>query len=145
MASSRKKARDEELHGIIEAQQKITNALERLHVEDPNRIPTMRERISDSIVNFIGSWTFILFQTIVMFLWVLVNTVGYFVFDKFPFILLNLILSSEAAFSFPLVLMAQKRMEAKDRARSIDAYKGVLHMEELLKDLHGKIEKRNKN
>jgi uncharacterized membrane protein len=143
--SSRKKERDSEIQGIISAQTKITEALERLQFEDPNKVPTMGERISDTLVTFIGSWRFLLLQTFLLFSWVVVNVVGCLVFDKYPFILLNLILSSQAAFSFPLVLMAQKRIEARDRARAVDSYRTVLHLEELLKDLRLKLEKRTRN
>ena len=144
MAPSRKQ-REEELRGIIEAQARITEALERLHLEDTNRIPTLGEKIADVVVGFIGSWRFLMLQTFLMLTWVFINAIGFFAFDKFPFILLNLILSSQAAFSFPLVLMAQNRMEKKDRQRAVDSYRTVLHLEELLKDLHSKIEKKEKN
>ena len=71
--------------------------------------------ISDSINKFIGSWTFIIIQSIVVTIWVSINLLGvYHTFDPYPFILLNLFFSTEAAYATPLILMSSIRQSEKE-------------------------------
>lgn len=83
--------------------------LEKLH---------LGQRAADKIAEIGGSWTFIIFLSAVLAFWMLVNS--YFLifkeaFDPYPFILLNLFLSSLAAFQAPIILMAQNRQSQRDR------------------------------
>ncbi len=76
------------------------------------------DRLADGIASFIGSWTFLIAQTIIFIIWVLINTMYLFKiieFDPYPFILFNLFMSAEAAFSGPLILMSQNRQAHRDR------------------------------
>jgi uncharacterized membrane protein len=84
-------------------------------------ILTFGERISDKISTFGGSWSFILSFLGFLFLWMLINSVQYFwkPFDPYPFILLNLILSTIAALQAPVIMMSQRRVEERDRKRSM--------------------------
>lgn len=76
------------------------------------------ERIADSVTNALGSWRFIIAQAVILALWFVLNSVGWFYhWDSYPFILCNLFMSAEAAFASPLILMSQNRQAAKDRAR----------------------------
>ncbi len=79
---------------------------------------TAGDRIADRVAAFIGSWAFIIGQSGVMVVWVLVNTLalfGFIRFDEYPFVFLNLFMSAEAAFATPLILMSQNRSAERDR------------------------------
>jgi uncharacterized membrane protein len=77
------------------------------------------DRCSDNISNFVGSWTFVITFIIGMGLWMAYNTLTYFShFDVYPFILLNLALSTIAAIQAPLIMMAQRRQDDRDRSRA---------------------------
>jgi uncharacterized membrane protein len=82
---------------------------------------TSGERIADTVAGRVGSWPFILVQSALLFAWILLNA---FIirdwlsgkpFDPYPFILLNLVLSFQAAYTGPVVMMSQNRQAAKDR------------------------------
>jgi uncharacterized membrane protein len=76
-------------------------------------------RFSESIARFIGTARFLVMQTVVVIVWIAVNAVSdRFRFDKYPFILLTLALSLQAAYAAPLILLAQNRQEARDREES---------------------------
>ena len=73
-------------------------------------------RFSESIARFIGTARFLVIQTVVVILWIAVNSVSDTLrFDEYPFILLTLALSLQAAYAAPLILLAQNRQEARDR------------------------------
>ena len=73
------------------------------------------DRIADQVTAFMGSWKFIIIQTIVVSIWVAGNIYLYFNFDHYPFILLNLAFSLEAAYTAPLILLAGNRSAIRDR------------------------------
>lgn len=79
------------------------------------------ERVADAVTGSVGSWPFIVTQSIVLAMWIVVNALllGDLVagrpFDPYPFILLNLVLSFQAAYTGPVVMMSQNRQAAKDR------------------------------
>ncbi len=79
-------------------------------------------RFSESIARFIGTARFLVIQTVVVVVWIFVNAaVPGLRFDEYPFILLTLALSLQAAYAAPLILLAQNRQEARDReATEID-------------------------
>ncbi len=102
---------------------------------------TFGDRASDKLAEVAGSWYFIIGFATFMLLWISLNI--YFLsgpFDPYPFILLNLILSSVAAAQAPIIMMSQNRQEDKDRIRSANNYKVDLKSELLLEDLHKKME-----
>src|SRR6266571_3749632 len=85
----------------------------------------MGDRVADRVAAFIGSWAFIIGQTGVMTVWVLVNTLAVFGvlrFDEYPFVFLNLFMSAEAAFATPLILMSQNRSAERDREHAQHDY-----------------------
>jgi len=74
------------------------------------------ERLADGIANWIGSWPFLIIQTIIVLLWVGLNIVGLGLhWDPYPFILLNLAFSVQAAYTGPILLLASNRQDKKDR------------------------------
>jgi len=78
---------------------------------------TVGERIADRASEGIGSWRFIIIQTVLVIIWVIVNLIGLaFQWDPYPFILLNLMFSVQAAYTGPILLLAGNRQAAKDRA-----------------------------
>jgi uncharacterized membrane protein len=76
---------------------------------------TTGERVADAVAGFIGSWTFIVIQTVIVAIWIVGNIIILFDFDPFPFILLNLAFSTQAAYSAPLILLAGNRASVRDR------------------------------
>ena len=104
---------------------------------------TFGQLVADKIATFGGSWTFIgcFFAFIVG--WVLLNTywlIGGKVFDPYPFILLNLGLSSLAAFQAPIIMMSQNRQAAKDRIEQKSTFEINLKLELELMRLHEKFD-----
>ena len=72
-------------------------------------------RIADRVTEFLGSWRFIAIQTVIVIIWIVGNIVLLFKFDPFPFILLNLAFSTQAAYAAPLILLAGNRQARRDR------------------------------
>jgi uncharacterized membrane protein len=103
---------------------------------------TFGERIADVVADFGGSWTFIGSFFAVLVVWMTYNVwaVSKDVFDPYPFILLNLVLSCLAAIQAPIIMMSQKRQEAKDRLRGENDYKVNLKAELEIRHLHEKID-----
>lgn len=86
------------------------------------------ERAADAAVRVMGSWAFIWSQTAFLSVWVLLNVVAWFQhWDEYPFILLNLGLSTQAAYAAPLVLLAQRRTDK--RASELAESDHVINME----------------
>lgn len=103
---------------------------------------TFGERLSDHLASFGGSWAFLITFSVVLLVWM-----GYNVlrgeegaFDPYPFILLNLVLSCIAAVQAPIIMMSQKRQEAKDRLRAFNDYRVNLKAELEIRHLHEKID-----
>ncbi len=77
---------------------------------------TFGEHLADGIASGIGSWTFLIVQTFLVSLWVTLNILGLIKhWDPFPFILLNLLFSVQAAYTGPVLLLAGNRQSQKDR------------------------------
>lgn len=77
---------------------------------------SLGERIADKVAAGIGSWTFLIIQTFLVFVWVGLNLIGWaYRWDPFPFILLNLMFSVQAAYTGPVLLLAGNRQAQKDR------------------------------
>lgn len=92
---------------------------------------TFGDRVSDRVARFGGSWAFILSFGAFLFIWMVINSIALFrrPFDPYPFILLNLILSSIAALQAPVIMMSQNRQEEKDRLRAEHDYRVNLKAE----------------
>ncbi|TMC59575.1 MAG: DUF1003 domain-containing protein [Chloroflexi bacterium] len=72
-------------------------------------------RVADRVTGFLGSWRFIAIQTVIVVIWVVGNIILLFHFDAYPFILLNLAFSTQAAYAAPLILLAGNRSSLRDR------------------------------
>jgi uncharacterized membrane protein len=77
------------------------------------------DRLADSVANGMGSWRFIIIQTVIVAIWMILNVVAFVGhWDVYPFILLNLVFSTQAAYAAPIIMMAQNRQNQRDRAQA---------------------------
>lgn len=100
------------------------------------------QKLADKVADFGGSWTFIISFMIFISIWIGINAfwLANIRFDPYPFILLNLILSSLAALQAPVIMMSQNRQEEKDRERAKQDYMVNLKAELEIEMLHEKID-----
>ncbi len=106
------------VHKKIVAQKGFKKALPTIHQFDGESIP-IGAKIAEGLARFVGSWQFIIVQTSIFSLWIVANVVGWIEhWDPYPFILLNLFLSFQAAYCGPVIMMAQNRQEKHDRMRA---------------------------
>ncbi len=76
-------------------------------------------RLADKVANNMGSWRFIIIQTVIVAIWMILNFVAYVShWDPYPFILLNLLFSTQAAYAAPIIMMAQNRQNERDRTQA---------------------------
>jgi uncharacterized membrane protein len=103
---------------------------------------TVGERLSDHLATFGGSWVFLIVFAVFLAVWMAINSLmsSDKAFDVYPFILLNLILSCLAAIQAPIIMMSQKRQEAKDRLRALNDYRVNLKAELEIRHLHEKLD-----
>lgn len=84
---------------------------------------TFGQRIADNVARGMGSWRFIIWQSIFVVIWMTLNVIGFVKhWDVYPFILLNLIFSTQAAYAAPIIMMAQNRQSERDRIQAQEDY-----------------------
>ena len=84
---------------------------------------TFGQRIADNVARGMGSWRFIIWQSIFVVIWMTLNVIGFVRhWDVYPFILLNLIFSTQAAYAAPIIMMAQNRQGERDRIQAQEDY-----------------------
>jgi uncharacterized membrane protein len=82
------------------------------------------QRLADNVATGMGSWRFIIIQTIIVAVWMIANVIGFmFHWDVYPFILLNLLFSTQAAYAAPIIMMAQNRQSERDRHHAEQDFK----------------------
>jgi uncharacterized membrane protein len=102
---------------------------------------TLGQRAADAVSAFVGSWKFIIITCSVILVWILANIYFMFVqWDPYPFILLNLTLSTLAALHTPIILMSQNRQAEIDRIRAEYDYKVNIKAEKEIKDMQKDLE-----
>ena len=111
-------------------------------LNEPKEILTRGQSISDKVARFGGSWSFIISFSAILFAWIVFNTYAATAnqFDPYPFILMNLVLSTIAALQAPVIMMSQNRKEEKDRKRNENDYMINLKAELHVRSLHQKID-----
>lgn len=121
--------------------------LRRLRKRKPayHRIPrdglTTGQRVADGVAAVMGSWTFIIIQSVILFCWIALNIYGWVkAWDPYPFILLNLALSFQAAYAAPIIMMSQNRQSDIDRKKAEKDYDVNLKAELEIEALHQKID-----
>lgn len=92
---------------------------------------TFGQKVADWVTRNIGAWRFILGQSAILLGWIAFNLI-FRPFDAYPFILLNLVLSFQAAILMPVILMAQNRTDEKDRFHERKAQRAIGHIEQLV-------------
>jgi len=116
------------------------------HKHPVNRIhhdeASFGERLADRMSGVLGSWTFIITQTIFMVVWIIFNAVAIFKlhWDPYPFIFLNLVLSFQATYAGPILLLAANRHAQKDRLTLEHAESEAVEGEERLREILLKIQ-----
>jgi len=81
-------------------------------------------RIADAVAKGMGSWNFIIIQTVLVVVWMALNMIGFmYHWDVYPFILLNLLFSTQAAYAAPIIMMSQNRQNERDRMHAEEDYK----------------------
>ena len=108
----------------------------------PKEVLTRGQKISDKVARFGGSWAFIITFMTILFVWILFNVIAAtkMIFDPYPFILMNLILSCIAALQAPIIMMSQNRQEEIDRKRSENDYLINMKAELEIRELNQKID-----
>lgn len=101
---------------------------------------TFGQRLADTVAAFGGSWTFILLFALLIVAWMAANSARDNVWDPYPFILLNLVLSTLAAVQAPVILMSQNRQAATDRLASQHDYEVNLKAEMEITTLQAKLD-----
>lgn len=101
---------------------------------------TWGESAADAVASIVGSWRFIVVQSALLASWIVFNAVSADRVDPYPFILLNLLLSFQAAYTAPIIMMSQNRQADIDRRRSIEDYDINRKAELEIETLHKKID-----
>jgi len=77
---------------------------------------TISQKVADGIANAVGSWEFIIWQTIIFGIWISLNAANWFYhWDPYPFVLMNLVLSLEASFAASIILISQSHEDKRDK------------------------------
>ena len=102
---------------------------------------TIGQRIADAVAATMGSWTFIIAQSVALMFWIALNVTAYVQqWDPYPFILLNLALSFQAAYAAPFIMMSQNRQQDIDRKSAETDYQINIKAELEIELLHQKID-----
>lgn len=84
---------------------------------------TVGQKTAEWVAKNVGSWRFIIVQSVLLFIWIILNSLALVEhWDPYPFILMNLVLSTQAAFATPIIMMSQNRQAARDRLESHNDY-----------------------
>ena len=107
--------------------------------------PLKEKTVADRLVGLIGSWKFIISQSVAMTLWASINLASPIKADPYPFILLNLMLSTQAALLGPIILMSNNRQSEIDRNRDIDHYMIDVRGSQVLEEMAMQLEQLHKH
>lgn len=132
----------EKLHKIVRDSLKEEKLIVKNLLNPQEEILSRGQNLSDKLARFGGSWKFIIFFGVVLSAWIVFNVIalGNLKFDPYPFILMNLILSTIAALQAPIIMMSQNRKEEQDRKRNENDYLINLKAEMEIRSLHQKLD-----
>jgi len=109
--------------------------------EKPTNQLTLGQKIADQVAATMGSWKFIIIQSVLLFIWIVLNVTAFvYKWDPYPFILLNLALSFQAAYAAPFIMMSQNRQQEIDRKEAENDYKINIKAELEIELLHQKLD-----
>src|SRR5690348_2092355 len=98
------------------------------------------QKLADRVAKMIGSWTFIIWQTVFVIGWMSLNIFGaIYHWDPYPFILLNLLFSTQAAYAAPIIMMAQNRQNDKDRIQAQKDYQTNVEAKQEIEQLQQRL------
>ena len=102
---------------------------------------TVGQKIADAVAATMGSWKFIIIQSVILLIWIILNVTAFIQqWDPYPFILLNLALSFQAAYAAPFIMMSQNRQQDVDRRHAESDYQINVKAELEIELLHQKID-----
>ena len=137
-------------HGLHDAEQALLNELRAVRqkaraahqqAQTSKDELTMGQKIADGVAATMGSWNFIIIQSVILLFWVILNVVAFAEhWDPYPFILLNLALSFQAAYAAPIIMMSQNRQADIDRKAAENDYKINIKAELEIELLHQKLD-----
>ncbi|MFA6392887.1 MAG: DUF1003 domain-containing protein [Candidatus Paceibacterota bacterium] len=97
---------------------------------------TIGQKIADKVATGMGSWRFIIIQTIIVVVWMILNIIGIIShWDPYPFILLNLLFSTQAAYAAPIIMMAQNRQNDRDRIQALEDFRTNVEAKKEIEEL----------
>ena len=103
---------------------------------------TFGQQVADIVANGMGSWTFIIVQSVIVTLWIAANIIAWrFQWDVYPFILLNLVFSTQAAYAAPIIMMSQNRSAERDRHHAAEDYKTNVDAKKEIEELMVRLNK----
>ena len=94
------------------------------------------ENLADKVASEMGSWSFIIYQSILVLAWVAFNLIGSnYQWDPYPFILLSVLFSAQAAYAAPVIMMSQNRQSERDRVQATADYETNLSAKKEIENL----------
>ena len=103
---------------------------------------TLGQRLADATAHTVGSWPFIVLQTVVVGIWIALNVTAWIRrWDPYPFILLNLMFSVQAAYAAPVLMMSQNRQAERDRIQAQSDFDTNVKAEQEIQDLQVRLER----
>jgi uncharacterized membrane protein len=140
-------------HELHDTEQRLLDdlrALRRRHRSSEAPRPgdqlTTGQKIADAVAANMGSWPFIIIQSLVLLIWIVLNVTAYVErWDPYPFILLNLMLSFQAAYAAPFIMMSQNRQQDVDRLAAKNDYDINIKAELEIELLHQKLDALREN
>jgi uncharacterized membrane protein len=137
-------------HEILESEEQLLNKLRMLRRKRRDVIDgtgsdvpplTTGQKIADTVAATMGSWNFIIIQSVILIVWIILNLIAFIQhWDPYPFILLNLALSFQAAYAAPFIMMSQNRQQDIDRQAAESDYHINIKAELEIELLHQKID-----
>jgi uncharacterized membrane protein len=102
----------------------MTDQIKKTWHEKHHEQLSVSQKIADKLAHGMGSWGFIILQSVLVVIWMTLNLVAYMKhWDPYPFILLNLLFSTQAAYAAPIIMMAQNRQNDRDRVQAMEDFK----------------------
>jgi uncharacterized membrane protein len=132
------------IHRLSEEEIRLLDGLRtarRKRAPKPKPEFTFGDKIADWVAATMGSWNFIIIQSVLFLIWVVLNVTAYMQhWDPYPFILLNLVLSFQAAYAAPIIMMSQNRQAEIDRRAAQNDYSVNTKAELEIELLHQKLD-----
>jgi uncharacterized membrane protein len=136
-------------HELHDAEERLLDELRQMRrnlrqsgkAEKPADSLTMGQKIADQVAATMGSWPFIIIQSLILLVWIILNVTAFVEkWDPYPFILLNLALSFQAAYAAPFIMMSQNRQQDIDRKEAENDHQINVKAELEIELLHEKID-----